>query len=124
MNAFRKSERSLPPTGGSSYDVHVMKTVPMEVEPGRVVHHVEMDVVSVPERSDSLGLPMDKDFKLDAMLKAGLNPKQVNISGMLKDEHFDGDGFVESQFNKLRELEPDKPLDTPAPVDGEPVVNE
>lgn len=126
MHKKRKMPYYVQPTSVSINTCIVQQTKTVVTkdspEPTQVVTTVEKDVNEVAE---SLGLPDSDNYQLRDMLKAGIMPEAINVSGLLdSDDPTDlcNIGVADSLFDALNgHVKPITPEPAPAPT-AEPIV--
>ena len=126
MNAFRKRKVSSQfPTSYDSSDFGRMAVTTSSAQkrgkddPPTIV--VEVKDFNVSDYSEEIDMPLDKDYKLETMLRNGIVPEEVPVSGILDSSDpldLSNSGVGDAIFDKLSSQvpnEPSKPVSEPAP---------
>lgn len=124
MSAFRKRAKlvSDPSPCSASFGKTIFPTTKTVLPKGsrKPVTYVEMKELDVSDVASQLDLPLDEDYKLETMLKAGIVPQEVPVTGLLDSADptdLANQGVGDSILSRLDES---LPHSEPAPVVSEP----
>lgn len=121
MSAFRKKKVlcSAPSPGSVTFGDMVISTPKSVVPKGSrtPIVTIETKHVDASEYAKTLQLPNDDDYKLEVMLRNGVVPEEVPVSGVLDSKDpldLSNRGVADAMFDRLAESVPAEPVSVPA----------
>lgn len=125
--AFRKrgSLIDYSPRGSSIFGRTIQASTKSVIPKGSKlpVTYVEMKTLDVSELDEQVDMPLDEDYKLETMLKNGIIPEEVPVSGLLDSSDpldLSNAGVADAAFSQLSSIAERSAAPEPAPVAPEP----